>query len=245
MEKSSSDEERRKYPRVSFQGGFPAKVFSKGISPIDISATGMLLESPRPLAAKAVKTLRIELGPKRQLLIKGRVVRNYVHSFEKADTEMTVVKYRVAIEFIFSEEDDQKELQAFINRLEQSKARTRLEIKKPDFPGPDRRRVSRIEAVAGLGGQVAIFLDFQLLQLSAGGMMVKLAVPLSVGTPHIFNLSVDESEMEIQGVVLECEPLPGSRESVSYRVVIQFHSLDSLHQELLEHFVEKQLARQG
>ncbi len=243
MVKKSSADERRKYPRVSFQGGFPAKVFSKGISPIDISATGMLLESPRPLAAKAVKTLRIELGPKRQLLIKGRVVRNYVHSFEKADSEMTVVKYRVAIEFIFPEESEQKELQSFIDRLERAKVRTKLEIKKPEYPGPDRRRVRRIEAVSGLGGQVALFLDFQLLQLSAGGMMVKLAVPLTVGSQHIFNLSVDENDLEIQGVVLECEPVPDSHESLSYRIVIQFHSLDALQQELLEHFVVQQLAQ--
>jgi c-di-GMP-binding flagellar brake protein YcgR len=235
--------ERRKYPRVSFQDEFPAKVFSKGFAPVDISATGMLLESPRPLAAKAVKTLRIELGPKRQLLITGRVVRNYVHSFEKAASEMTVVKYRVAIEFIFSEEKEQKELQAFIDRLKQSKARTKPVAKKPEFPGPDRRRVSRIEAVSGLGGQVALFLDFQLLQLSAGGMMVKLAVPLAVGSRHIFNLAINEHEMEIQGVVLECEPLPASRESLSYRVVIQFHDLDRRRQNILKQFVNKQLTR--
>ena len=85
MKKKRKSKERRQYPRVAFEGDLPAKIFSQAAILIDLSPTGVLLEVPKPLAANSVNTMKIDLGPERQLVLTGRVVRNFVHRFEKGE----------------------------------------------------------------------------------------------------------------------------------------------------------------
>ncbi|MFQ5792837.1 MAG: PilZ domain-containing protein, partial [Acidobacteriota bacterium] len=116
MERGSHGRERRKYPRVAFEGEIAAKIHSVSASPIDLSATGVLLEVTRPLTANAVYTLRLDLSPREQLVLKGRVVRNYVHEFDRSGKGDTLVRYRVAIEFETLAHREQAVIQDFIDR---------------------------------------------------------------------------------------------------------------------------------
>lgn len=241
MKHSRKKKERRKYPRVSLEGDLPARVLTPGTVPVDLSATGILLESPRPLTAKAVNTLRLELAPNRQLLIRGRVVRNYVYQLDRSAAGATSVKYRAAIEFLSLTDDDQRMLQSYINRIE-SKVKASLDTEDRVYDGPDRRRVNRIEAATGLTGQVALLLDFQMLQLSAGGMMVRLAAPLTMGSHHLFNITIDDKVLELQGLILDCTPMPSPREIPSYRAIVQFHDIQDDQRDLLQNFVGRRLA---
>ena len=251
MKKDRKTKERRQYPRVAFEGDLPAKIFAQAAILIDLSPTGVLLEVPKPLTANSVNTMKIDLGPERQLVLTGRVVRNFVHRFVKGEDGTTMVKYRVAIEFLNLKENEQEALQTFIDQLEQSQMKVNLgveavgkddRIKKDDYEGVERRRVGRVGSATELTGQIALFLDFQMLQLSAGGMMVKLAVPLSVGSLHLFNLTIGGESLEIQGEVLNCHPLPPERQSLAFRVIIQFQGLKENEREHLELFVEEMLA---
>ena len=254
MKKDPQTKERRKYPRVAFEGELPARIVSQAAALVDLSPTGVLLEVSKPLAAHSINTMKIDLGPERQLVLTGRVVRNFVHRFEKDDAGVTVVKYRVAIAFLNLEENDQEALCAFIDQLQQHQMKETLTlepvgegedrhpIKEDDYQGPERRSVERVGVPDELTGQVALFLDFQMLQLSAGGMMVKLAVPLSVGSLHLFNLTIGDQSMEVQGEILNCHPLPPDRQNQAYRMIIQFQGLKESEREQLEQFVEEMLA---
>jgi c-di-GMP-binding flagellar brake protein YcgR len=242
MNHDSTDQERRKYPRVSFEGGdIPAKLFARGTVPIDLSATGILVESPRPLSAQTSTTIRLELGPDRHLLVEGRVVRNYVHRLDKYTDGSSTLKYRVAMEFPSLGEKQRDELQEFIHRLENKTVRQEPTIREVVYEGPDRRRVNRILTGVGLGGQISLLLDFEMLQLSAGGMMVSLSVPLPIHSMHLFNVTVDGQSLEVKGEVLNCTPTRPDEESVSYRVVIQFRDLDPQKRDLLERYVSEKL----
>lgn len=240
----STDHERRKYPRVSFEGGdIPAKLFARGTVPIDLSTTGILVESPRPLTAKASTTIRLELSPDRHLLVKGHVVRNYVHRLDKYTDGSSILKYRVAMEFASLSDKERGELEEFIHRLEKKTPGADPEDNEIGYKGPDRRKVNRILTGNELGGQISLLLDFEMVQLSAGGMMVLLSVPLPIHSMHLFNVTVGGQNVELKGEVLNCTPTRPDQESVSYRVVIQFRGLDQQKRDLLERYVSEQLQR--
>jgi c-di-GMP-binding flagellar brake protein YcgR len=195
------------------------------------------MESPRPLTATMVTTIRLELGPNRQILVEGRVVRNYVHRLDKFTDGFSVLKYRIAMEFISLSDIEREQLQQFINRLGKDTAK----VEKSGYSGPDRRKVNRVLTGVGLSGQISLLLNFEILQLSAGGMMISLSVPLPVHSMHIFNVTVKDRNIEVKGEVLDCSPTRPGRDYISYRVVVQFSDLAPEKRELLEQFVSEKL----
>ena len=95
----SDNVERRTNPRVSFEDDHSVSIFTEMATPVDLSTTGVMLEVSRPLRG-VVARLRLDLGVDRQFNVEGRVVRHFVNRFELCEDGTTIVKYRVAIEFI-------------------------------------------------------------------------------------------------------------------------------------------------
>jgi hypothetical protein len=86
---------------------------------IDLSIEGALLEVPCTLKPRTIYTLRLATGPAQHLELKGKVVRSYVHGFERNERGETVIKYRAAIQFVESPDAQKQLLEQLVKRLEQ------------------------------------------------------------------------------------------------------------------------------
>ena len=105
----------------------------------------------------------------------------------------------------------------------------------------ERRGVPRVEAQGSLPGQLEIDLETNVLQLSPGGMMVEVDMPVGVGSEHAFTLSIDDENLDLIGVVRNCEPSTPGDPTTSYRIGIQFHDVGDKQQATLTRFVESKL----
>jgi hypothetical protein len=112
--------ERRKQPRVPIQGGeVEGRIHSVNSAPvIDISETGALLEVSSALRPGTVYVLRLSFGPDRQLNIRCRVIRTFVHSFQPKAGGESNVTYRAAVEFMDMMESDRAVLRAHIDSIQ-------------------------------------------------------------------------------------------------------------------------------
>jgi hypothetical protein len=111
-----------------------------------------------------------------------------------------------------------------------------------DYKGPERRVANRVDT-GGIPGQLQIDLESEVLQLSAGGMLVEMALPLPVGSEHGFTLSLEGHQLEVRGTVRNCQPLLTGEEPPNYRMGIQFVDLDEAGLALLSKFVDKRLQK--
>ena len=105
----------------------------------------------------------------------------------------------------------------------------------------ERRHARRIEATGNVPGQLEIDLETHVIQISPGGMMAELEVPVTVGSEHEFTLSVEGENLALRGVVRNCEPKTPGNTSTLYRVGVEFRSINEKQQEILSRFVESKL----
>ncbi|HWX23621.1 MAG TPA: PilZ domain-containing protein [Vicinamibacteria bacterium] len=110
--------ERRKRARVAVDGDVLGRISSVSAAPVlNISETGALLEVASVLRPGSIYMLRLPLAPGRQLNLKSRVVRSYVHGFQQKEGGESVVQYRAAVEFLDHTEEDLRELREHIGQL--------------------------------------------------------------------------------------------------------------------------------
>ena len=108
-------------------------------------------------------------------------------------------------------------------------------------PRSERRAANRVDTDGQLPGQLALDLETDVLQMSGGGMMVETPMPLAIGSKHQFTVGIEKEEMELSGVVRNCQPHPPSGPPKVYRVGLEFCDLSEHQQENLVAFVNKKL----
>ena len=112
--------ERRKHPRIPLKGEVKGKIHTVSSAPvIDLSVQGALLEVPNVLKPKTTYILRLAVGPTEQIELKGKVVRSYVHGFERNERGETVIKYRAAVQFQDVADAQMETLHRTVERLSQ------------------------------------------------------------------------------------------------------------------------------
>ena len=105
----------------------------------------------------------------------------------------------------------------------------------------ERRAAQRVEAQGRLAGRLEIDLETNVLQLSPGGMMIEVRMPVDVGSEHAFTLNIEGEDLDLVGIVRNCEAsMPGDA-TTSYRIGIQFRDVDKKKQAVLTRFVESRL----
>jgi len=105
----------------------------------------------------------------------------------------------------------------------------------------ERRHAPRVEATGSVPGQLEIDLETHVVQISSRGMMAELEVPVTVGSEYEFTLSMEGEDLELRGVVRNCEPKTSGDTPTPYRVGIEFRRLDEKQQDILTRFVESRL----
>jgi hypothetical protein len=120
--------ERRKHPRVPLKGEVKGKIHTVSSAPvIDLSVEGALLEVPCALTPKTVYTMRLALSPTQHLEIKTKVIRSYVHGFERNAKGETVIKYRAAVQFQAIPDSLKEALYQAVQRLSQKPVSANLQ----------------------------------------------------------------------------------------------------------------------
>ena len=102
------------------KGEVRGKIHTVSAAPVvDLSVEGALLEVPCVLKPKTLYTLKLALGPTEQLEVKGKVIRSYVHGFERNERGETIIKYRAAVQFQAVGDAEKEALHKTIERLSQ------------------------------------------------------------------------------------------------------------------------------
>ena len=102
------------------KGEVRGKIHTVSSAPVvDLSVNGALLEVTCVLKPKTMYTLRLAVGPTEQLEVKGKVVRSYVHGFERNERGETVIKYRAAVQFQDVGDAQKEILHRTVDRLSQ------------------------------------------------------------------------------------------------------------------------------
>lgn len=113
--------ERRHCPRLSLSGEVQGKVRTMSAVPvIDLSASGALLEAHFALNPCGLYWVQLAFNRTERLDLRCRVVRSYVHDFDRNERGERVLKFRAGVEFITIEEQNLAKtmLQEYIERLE-------------------------------------------------------------------------------------------------------------------------------
>lgn len=118
-EDDSGVKDRRRGPRVAVNGEVSGRIYTATAAPVlDLSETGALLEVSAALRPGSIYTLRLSVSPERELSLKTRVVRTYVHSFRPKEGGESVVTYRAAVEFLEVPEPERALLRQHIGNLQ-------------------------------------------------------------------------------------------------------------------------------
>jgi hypothetical protein len=110
--------DKRRHPRVALGGEVRGKIHTVASAPvINLSMVGALVEVPCTLQVGAAYTMRLAIGPGMFVDVKGKVVRSYVHGFDKNEKGETVIKYRAAVQFLGLPDEHQMRLERFIQEI--------------------------------------------------------------------------------------------------------------------------------
>jgi c-di-GMP-binding flagellar brake protein YcgR len=121
--------ERRKHPRVPLKGEVRGKIHTVSSAPvIDLSVEGALLEVPCALTPKSFYTMRLALSPTEHLEIKSKVIRSYVHGFERNAKGETVIKYRAAVQFQAVPDAHKEALYQVVQKLSEKTVSANLQV---------------------------------------------------------------------------------------------------------------------
>ena len=71
--------------------------------------------------------MRLALSPTEHLEIKGKVIRSYVHGFERNERGETVIKYRAAVQFQAIPDAHKEALYEAVQRLSQNAVSANLQ----------------------------------------------------------------------------------------------------------------------
>ena len=113
-------DERRKQLRVPAKGSVRGRIHTAASVPVlDLSMSGALLEVPCTLKVGEIYTLRLAIRPD-VLAIKSKVVRSYVHGFDKNEGGEMVIKYRAAIHFLDLSDKNQTLIGNYIRDVEKT-----------------------------------------------------------------------------------------------------------------------------
>lgn len=127
MAENWDGKERRKHPRIDLKGEVSGRIHSIASAPVvNLSASGALLEVPCVLKPRTVYTLRLAFGASQYLDVKVRIIRSYVHGFDRNEKGENVIKYRAAVEFMSLPDAQRVALEQVVSRMAAHAVRAEL-----------------------------------------------------------------------------------------------------------------------
>ena len=98
---------------MAVHGDVLGKIHATSPAPVvNLSETGALVEVDCVLRPGTVQMLRLPLRGGGELTLRCRVVRSFIHGFDRAAGEESVVRYRAALEFVGLTDEERAALRA-------------------------------------------------------------------------------------------------------------------------------------
>jgi hypothetical protein len=115
MAQASPGKDRRIRARVAVNGDVLGKVHATSPAPVvNLSEKGALIEIQCVLRPGTVQILRLPLRNAGELTLRCRVVRSFIHGFDRTEGAETSVRYRAALEFVGLSDEDRAALRAHL-----------------------------------------------------------------------------------------------------------------------------------
>ena len=109
--------DRRVRARVAVHGDVLGKIHATSPAPVvNLSETGALVEVDCVLRPGTVQMLRLPLPGAGDLTLRCRVVRSFIHGFDRAPGEDGLVRYRAALEFVGLTDEERTALRTQVER---------------------------------------------------------------------------------------------------------------------------------
>ena len=110
--------DRRVRARVAIHGDVLGKIHATSPAPVvNLSETGALVEVDCVLRPGSVQMLRLPLPGAGELVLRCRVVRSFIHGYDPAAGEESVVRYRAALEFVSLSDEERTALRAHLGAV--------------------------------------------------------------------------------------------------------------------------------
>jgi len=191
-------EPSRRAPRLTLSARVEghARYWSE-VRVVDLSSTGALLESLRPLEKNSLLTLQFTLGDP-PLSVRARVV----HC-----TPLEPDLYRAGVRF--------EALPAELHERVRELIRTNLR--------EERREQPRV--FLGQPAQLRKEVELRVLNLSLFGGLFSVGNPLEFESEHDFVFTLPQGDVRARGVVRHCEAWARARDAAIFRVGVEFTAL--------------------
>jgi hypothetical protein len=106
----------------------------------------------------------------------------------------------------------------------------------------ERRVAERIDMGGRLPSQLELDMDTSVVQISSGGMMIEIHMPLAIGSKHGFTLTIGAEEVTLSGMVRNCRSLDeAAAENPLFHVGIEFCDLNEKQTRFLDDLVNRKL----
>lgn len=101
-----------------------------------------------------------------------------------------------------------------------------------------RRAHERQDLPDPVSGEVKIYQSMAIRQLSGGGALIEIGVPLQLDSLHDFRLSLGERSVVVKGRVVHSHINTVGSDRVSYHTGIEFVDLSEPVTQVVTHFIE-------
>lgn len=103
----------------------------------------------------------------------------------------------------------------------------------------ERRSTVRVPTAGSVTSQIELDLDSDVLQLSPGGMMIRLTLSPEVGSRHGFTLAFEGRSIDVSAVVRDVKGLKTPDGSPEYDVGVEFDDVTPAQREFIEAFLAR------
>jgi hypothetical protein len=106
-------------------------------------------------------------------------------------------------------------------------------------PEDNKRDSKRIELLGALHGEVMVYQQTAVRQMSHGGMQVETAFPLQLDSLHEFRLTLGNRSVVVKGRVVHSRISDVDQDVITYRTGVEFVELSDRVAAAIAHFVDE------
>ncbi|MBI5025449.1 MAG: PilZ domain-containing protein [Nitrospirae bacterium] len=215
--------EKRKYSRYAVEGVTGNLLFATNVRIINISTSGVAIESTRRVDINREYILRFEYKGNK-VSLKCAVMWSFLYGMEKNEKGETIPIYRAGMQI--SEEQNEK-----INTLMKFIEEHRLERLE--------RRLSgiRFKIVADKIAELSCPQNYRIKKLSIGGMLIESDTGLEKETRYPMEIHLDGEIIRVIGRVVHCTQVT-LEHHIRYDIGIEFIEITEKDRNILNNFLK-------
>ncbi len=214
--------ERRKHKRYNAEGVQGSIHSLSDLNLTDISIGGMAIETAGRLDIDREYTFKIKDG-NAFISLKGCSVWSFLGQIEEKSTGSLIPIYRTGIKFTDLLNGRVNTLLNFIEENKMSTSERRL-------------RGTRFKVASSENIKICYPYKYNVRKISFSGMEMEAEQPFTPGSRQDMELLLDNKVLNVRGRIIHCKEI-SSRNSVRYKMGIEFVEISDKERELLRSFL--------